>query len=78
MTDLDKTKALRPGDRCEFRYPAREQWLLGTVIVNGGSGYWRICDDRTFKESGGFYIEHVRAVGTDPWSSASRREDAPR
>lgn len=66
MTDLEKTEALKPGDPCEFRFPARTTWLKGTVVKNGGSGYWTIrCVSSAIEH--GLYIEYVRAPGTDPW-----------
>lgn len=73
LSDLERTEALRAGDPCEFRYPARRQWLAGTVIRNGGSGYWEVRDETDYEANRGritrsLYIEHVRAVGTDPWS----------
>ncbi len=67
FADLEKTEALREGDACEFRYPARGTWRKGTVVENGGSSYWKIKDDETGEVDGFFYIEHVRAPGTDPW-----------
>lgn len=69
MTDLEKTEALRPGDACEFRFPARREWRPGTVDINGGWGWWRVIDTETGKRCDGLYIEHVRAPGTDPWFS---------
>lgn len=65
--DLRLTEQLRPGDDCEFRYPAFGGWRPGVVIKNGGYGYWWIEDDATGKIVRGCYIEHVRATGTDPW-----------
>lgn len=74
ITWLRKIEALAPGDACEFHYPARAQWLPGTVVVNGGSGYWSIRDDsdvegRRGKVSESLYIEQVRLPGqTEAWS----------
>lgn len=68
-TDLERTEQLAPGDPCEFRFPARKEWLPGVVVKNGGSGLWTVRDDADGREYDGLYIEHVRAVGTDPWSS---------
>lgn len=65
-SDLMKTQALQEGDACEWRYPARRTWKPGTVKFNGGGGYWVITDADGI-ERHGLYIEHVRAVGTDPW-----------
>lgn len=67
VTDLDKTMALRTGDPCEFRFPARTEWRPGRVEANGGAGYWEVWDDKSGRLCHGLYIEHVRAVGTDPW-----------
>jgi hypothetical protein len=70
---LRKIEALAPGDACEFHYPARSEWLPGTVVNNGGSGYWSICDDSDVegcrgKVSEGIYIEQVRLPGqTEAW-----------
>lgn len=73
-TDLQLTERLAPGDPCEWRFPARPTWHPGTVVRNGGAGYWEIRprDDLLAPTPGGtvtgLYIEHVRAPGTDPWS----------
>lgn len=72
MTDLQKTEALRPGDPCEFRYPARSEWLNGEVVRNGGYGHWFVRDLSVVENRYGMvnralYIENVRAPGTDPW-----------
>ena len=66
MTDLELTEALQPGDLCEFRplwqdYPARREWRAGSVLKNGGSGYWSVKDVETGKPVYGLYIEEVRA-----------------
>lgn len=68
-TDLHLTEQLKPGDPCEFRYPARMEWRKGVVVRNGGSYYWYVKDAETGEETRGLYIEHVRAPGTDPWFS---------
>jgi len=65
---LRQIEALAPGDACEFHYPARSQWLPGTVVENGGSGYWEVRDEsdvegRRGEIAGGLYIEHVRLPG---------------
>jgi hypothetical protein len=70
---LNKILALKPGDRCEFHYPARSQWLPGTVVVNGGSGWWSIRDEsdtegRRGQVQDGLYIEGIRLPGqTEAW-----------
>jgi hypothetical protein len=70
---LRKIEALAPGDRCEFHYPARTEWLAGTVVVNGGSGYWSVRDDTDVegcrdKVTESLYIEQVRLPGqTEAW-----------
>lgn len=66
--DLRKTEQLKPGDPCEFRFPARTAWNPGTVKVNGGSGYWTIIDAEGSTHAA-LYIEHVCAPGTNPWGS---------
>jgi hypothetical protein len=73
LTDLQKLEALSPGDACEFRYPARREWQPGTVVKNGGSSFWEVRDEGDSEGlkgqvATGLYIEHVRAVGTDPWA----------
>lgn len=65
--DYARTERLRPGDACRFRYPARSEWLPGTVVKNGGSGYWEVRDesdreDRRGHVARGLYIEHVSAI----------------
>jgi hypothetical protein len=65
---LRQIEALAPGDACEFHYPARSQWLIGTVVRNGGSGYWSIRDERDVegqrgKVQDGLCIEQVRLPG---------------
>jgi hypothetical protein len=70
---LRRIETLRPGDACEFHYPARAQWLAGTVVVNGGSGYWEVRDETDVegcrgKVASGLYIEQVRLPGqTEAW-----------
>ena len=70
---LGQIEALRPGDACEFRYPARSRWLPGEVVFNGGSGYWEVRDlsndEGHYGEvARGLYIEHVRLPGQiDAW-----------
>lgn len=71
-TDLERTLALAEGDACEFRYPARSEWLPGTVMCNGGAWYWSVRDESSAEARRGqvcraLYIEHVRAPGTNPW-----------
>jgi hypothetical protein len=65
---LRATEALKAGDPCEWRYPARSEWNLGQVVSNGGSGYWEVRDELGGVH-GALYIEHVRAPGTDPWGT---------
>lgn len=72
MTDFQRTMALADGDACEFRYPARSEWLPGTVVRNGSSGYWHVRDEsdaegRRGQVTTSLYAEHVRAPGTNPW-----------
>ena len=69
LSDLERTERLRTGEPCEFRYPARSEWRMGTVVANGGSSYWQVRDDETGEIARALYIEHVRAPGTDPWFS---------
>lgn len=78
---IRKTENLKPGDECEFRFPARKQWHPATVVQNGRAGYWRVRNSTLIVDDSGYvpdrpagtvvsglYIEHVRAPGTDPWS----------
>lgn len=73
MNWLNKIEALKPGDTCEFHYPARSQWLTGTVVSNGGSGWWSVTDetdveDNRSKVVEGLYIEQIRLPGQiDAW-----------
>jgi hypothetical protein len=69
LTDLEKTQILLPGEKCEFRFPARTGWRQGIVESNGGGNYWRVLDVETGDTVEGIYIEHVRALGTDPWGT---------
>ena len=68
--DLLRTEQLGRGEKCEFQYPARDEWLTGTVIRNGGGGYWLVRDDSTTEGNRGrttqLHIENIRAPGTDP------------
>lgn len=64
--DYKRTEALREGDACEFRYPARTEWQPGEVVRNGGSGYWSVRDlsdseGKRGQVTSSLYIEHVRA-----------------
>ena len=52
-------EALKPGDSCEFRYPARKDWLPGVVVKNGGNGFWHV-EGEGGEGSRSIYIEHVR------------------
>lgn len=76
---LTKIENLKPGDACEFRYPARSEWLPGTVVQNGGPGYWHVRDEsdaegRRGEISKGLYIEHVRLPGqTEAWERLERQ-----
>lgn len=63
ITWLDRIEALQPGDRCEFHYPARNEWLPGKVVRNAGSGMWEIADESKTRTRGGLanvYIEGIR------------------
>lgn len=65
---LSKIEALRPGDACEFKYPARPDWRRGTVKRNGGASYWEVVDEAEQRVVSGIYIEHVRLPGqTEAW-----------
>lgn len=70
---LARIERLRPGDACEFRYPARTQWLPGVVVRNGMAGYWAVRDESDAEGQRGkvcwaIYIEHVRLLGqTEAW-----------
>lgn len=73
-TWLDRIEALQPGDRCEFHYPARNEWLPGKVVRNGGSGYWEIADESAGRSRDGLanvYIEGVRLPGqAEAWPTS--------
>lgn len=64
MTWPADAEALKPGDKCMYRYPARNLWRPATVVHNGGSGFWRVHNAEA-GEVGGLYIEFIRVVG-DP------------
>lgn len=59
---LARTEALRPGDDCQWRYPARLAWKQGRVVVNGGSSYWTVLNEDGMCV-GGLYIEQISAPG---------------
>lgn len=64
MSWLEDVQALRPGDPCEFHYPAREDALPGIVKVAAGSSYWTVWStSESGKEVTGLYIEHIKAPG---------------
>lgn len=73
INGMRATEALKPGDECEFRFPARREWFPGVVVKNGGSGFWSVRQSEGSEdyEAGSvhnsLYIEFVRAPGTDPW-----------
>lgn len=60
---LSKIEALRPGDACEFHYPARKEWRRGTVRINGGAHWWTVVDETEQKLVSGLYIEMIRLPG---------------
>lgn len=78
---LSRIEALRPGDECEFRFPARSGWHAAKVIANGGSGHWRVEVAEAFEddasraagqEVAGLYIENVRLPGqAEAWRGLS-------
>lgn len=74
MTDvhwLRKIEALRPGDACEFHYPARAEWRRATVRQNGGGGWWTVFDEVEGKTVSGLYIEMIRLPGQiEAWPRA--------
>lgn len=39
--------------------------------------YWHVRDDETGETTRALYIEHVRAVGTDPWGTFRPAAQAP-
>jgi hypothetical protein len=71
---LSKIEALKPGDACEFHYPARSEWMPGVIVVNGGSGYGSVRDESVTegqrgRVTGSLYIEMIRLPGqTEAWS----------
>lgn len=77
MSWLAKIEALKPGDPCEFHFPARSTWRKATVIKNGGSGYWQVELTESFVDEVNnepvlegdlvlsIYIEHVRLPGQE-------------
>ena len=78
---LPKIEALKKGDPCEFRWPARNSWHKGEVVFNGGSRYWvvKLTESYTDEVNGevykvgdeacSLYIEHVRLPGqTEAWT----------
>lgn len=66
---LSKIEGLRPGDACEFHYPARAEWRRATVKVNGGASYWSVFDEEANKIVEGLYIEMIRLPGqTEAWT----------
>jgi hypothetical protein len=80
MTWLKKIESLKPGDACEFRFPARNYWKPAIVVRNGGGSYWTVKSAETFvdRESNNMhlvgetvsclYIEHIRLPGqTEAW-----------
>jgi hypothetical protein len=64
--DYAATERLEVGERCEFHYPARSEWLPGILVHNGGTGYWSVRDlsdaeGRRGQVTHSLYIEQVRA-----------------
>jgi len=69
MSWIEDIEAMAPGDPCEFRYPARSEWLPGTIVKNGGYGYWEVRNaDGQVKY--GLYAEQIRAPGGPDCDSA--------
>lgn len=62
MNWIEEITALKPGDPCEWRFPARPDWRKGTVVRNGGSGYWHIRDEGGEVHKA-LYAEYVKAAG---------------
>lgn len=62
-TWIESIKAMRTGDPCEWRYPARTEWLPGVVVVNGGPYFWTVAHPDGEVASRSLYAEHVRAPG---------------
>lgn len=66
---LRQIEDLRPGDACEFHYPARPEWRRATVKVNGGGYHWSVFDEEAGKLVEGLYIEMIRLPGqTEAWT----------
>lgn len=60
--------ALEPGDECEFRYPARTEFMPAVVVKNGGAFTWEVrLEDGSIEKC---FAEQVKAKGgsyyTDP------------
>jgi len=81
MTWLNDIENLKPGDPCEFRFPARSYWKPAKVVSNGGGSYWEVevTEEFTDAESGevskvgdrvrGLHIEMIRPPGSEEaWS----------
>lgn len=71
---LNAIEDLKPGDACEFHYPARSNWCPAIVVVNGGSGYWEVRRTSSDEDGvdgeivTGIYIEGIRLPGqTEAW-----------
>lgn len=62
--------ALKPGDSCEWRPPARSDWRPGTVVVNGGSGFWHVRDAEGTVHAA-LYAEQVKAQGGSHYEDRS-------
>lgn len=86
MSWLKQIENLKPGDPCEFRWPARKSWRKGKVLVNGGSGYWKVEITESYNDEENnepilegdtvecLYIEHIRPVGCEEaWASPTGR-----
>lgn len=62
--DVEK---LQPGDSCEFRFPARQDWHKAVVIKNGMESYWTVQSVETSADTtegqivSSLWIEHIRA-----------------
>lgn len=70
---LYQIEDLRPGDACEFRYPARTEWRRATVRVNGMHSWWTVFDEIENKIVEGLYIEMIRLPGqTEAWAHTQR------
>lgn len=69
---LQKIEALKPGDACDFKWPARRTWHKGEVVHNGMAYYWTVkitesyvdeVNGEVYKvgdEARGLYIEQIR------------------